>query len=239
MAAVSSAMLQAKPVERVTARSVLLGMLSIGGMAFYITHYGGALIKSYLPVAVLVPFLIWVLANTALKRLFPSLALSKTELLTILSMMWIVGNLPAIGWAQYNVSTTVGTTFYASPENRLGDFAVPVLPKWLFLQAEDPTIHQAFPGLEQGQSIPWLQWLRPQLWWLVGGIFMWNIVGYWWDDYPRITLFGGARSKALDLGKILPPLLLPRSTDDHGAVVPVPSRHSVQLLGIPHRGDWA
>ncbi len=252
---------------RLTVRGVVLGVLSIAGMSLYITHFGGALIKSYLPVAIMVPFLIWVIVNLGLKAVAPRWALSRAELLTILSMMWIIGNLPAIGWAQYNVSTTMGVSFLASPENRLGDLVIPVLPKWLFLDATQPAIHQALAGLEPNASIPWLTWLRPQIWWLVGslpvilaayfasiilfrqwdqnerlvfpmsaypvalldekegsrlptiltdrmfwlgfacvaGVYVWNFIGYWWDDYPSITLFGGARSKALDLGKYCRP----------------------------------
>jgi hypothetical protein len=248
---------------RITLRGVTLGLLSIAGMSLYITHFGGGLIKSYLPVSIMVPFLMWVVGNCCVKIVAPSWALNRAELLTILSMMWIVGNLPAIGWAQYNISSMVGVSFLASPENRLGDFVVPVLPKWLFLEAGRPEIRQAFTGIESHQSIPWLTWLRPQIWWLVGslpvilasyfasvilfrqwdqherlvfplsaypvalveeregerfpaifsdrmfwlgfafvaGVYVWNILGYWWEDYPSITLFGGARSKAMDLGK--------------------------------------
>jgi hypothetical protein len=216
-----------------------------------------------MPVAIMIPFLLWVVANVLLNLVVPKFALSKTELLTILSMMWIIGNLPAIGWAQYNVSTTAGVSFFASPENRLGDVVVPTLPRWLFLDSSDPSIHQVFTGLAPNASIPWSKWLLPQLWWLVGslpvvmaayfasvllfrqwdsherlvfpmsafpvalleekagsripalfsdrmfwvgfacvaGVYVWNILGYWSDDYPKITLFGGARSKALELGK--------------------------------------
>ena len=34
--------------ETITVRGVILGVLSIAGMSLYITHYGSALIKSYL-----------------------------------------------------------------------------------------------------------------------------------------------------------------------------------------------
>ena len=156
--------------EALTIRGVVLGILSIGGMALWITHHGGALIKSYLPVAIMVPFLMWVVGNCFLKMVAPRWALRRIELLTILSMMWIIGNLPAIGWAQYNVSSTVGVSFLASPENRLDDFVVPVLPKWLFLDASVPEIQRGFSGVESHREIPWLNWLRPQFWWLVGSL---------------------------------------------------------------------
>ena len=253
--------------EALTIRGVVLGILSIGGMALWITHHGGALIKSYLPVAIMVPFLMWVVGNCFLKMVAPRWALRRIELLTILSMMWIIGNLPAIGWAHYNVSSTVGVSFLASPENRLDDFVVPVLPKWLFLDASGPEIQRGFSGVESHREIPWLNWLRPQFWWLVGslpvimaayfasiilfrqwdqnerlvfplsafpvalveenegsafprifsermfwlgfafvgGIYVWNFIGYWWDDFPSVTLFGSARSKALELGKYYRP----------------------------------
>ena len=72
--------------ETITVRGVILGVLSIAGMSLYITHYGGALIKSYLPVAIMVPFLMWVIGNCILKMVMPSLALTRVELLTILSI---------------------------------------------------------------------------------------------------------------------------------------------------------
>ena len=61
---------------RITLRGVVLGVLSIAGMSLYITHFGGALIKSYLPVAIMVPFLMWVVGNCCITRFRISFELS-------------------------------------------------------------------------------------------------------------------------------------------------------------------
>ena len=118
--------------ERLTFRAVVLGVATILFSTWYLTYYAGNLVKSFFPVGVLIPFVSWVGLNILLKTLAPRLALSRTELVTILSMMWVAGNLPAVGWALHSVSLVPSPEFYASPENRLRDAAIPFLPQWLF-----------------------------------------------------------------------------------------------------------
>lgn len=154
--------------ERVTGRSVVFGLLTILWVAYYITYFGQSMTKSYLPVGVLIPFIGWVGVNIVLKLTVPRFALSRTEVMTIFSVIWVAGNLPRVGWALHSISTIAGPEYFASPENRFQDVVIPFLPKWLFVDARNPHIYQIFTGLEPGGSIPWFMWVKPLYWWLLG-----------------------------------------------------------------------
>ena len=158
--------------DRVTSRTVVLGLLTILGMVLYISYFGRGLIRSYLPVAVMLPFVAWVGVNTVLKLTVPRFALSRIELLTIFSMTWVVGNLPTIGWAGFWVTDLTAPAHWGSPENRVGDLVVPFLPQWLFPETSPRVIGRLYTGLEPGESIPWGAWVRPLYWWLTGCLAM-------------------------------------------------------------------
>jgi len=136
----------------------------------YMDHHAGNLVKTYFPVAVLIPFVSWIVLNTLIRITIPRFALSRTELITILGMLWIAGSLPTVGWGLYAVSMIPSPEFFAAPENRMADVVLPMLPKWLFLSIDDPRVMQAYTGLPSGESIPWSIWVRPIFWWVVPGI---------------------------------------------------------------------
>ena len=121
--------------ENITFRAVTLGTIVVIAAAWYMSYYATNMSKSYLPVASLVPFVMCVGANVLLNQVAPRFALKRIELLTIFSMLWIIGNLPAVGWGFYAVSLIPSPEFWASPENRLRDTVIPFLPGWLFLDA--------------------------------------------------------------------------------------------------------
>lgn len=154
--------------ENITARAMILGIFTILLTTWYYTYYAGNLVKSYFPVAVLIPFVGWVFVNAFLRGFIPRFALSRTEMLTILGMSWIAGNLPAVGWALHSVSLIPSPEFYASPENRLQDTAIPFMPKWLFLDATNPSVREVYTGLTPDISIPWIMWIQPFSAWLIG-----------------------------------------------------------------------
>ena len=160
----------------------------------YMDHYAGNLVKTYLPVAVLIPFLGWIVLNTGIRLTFPRLALNRTELLTILGMLWVAGNLPAVGWGSYSVSLVPSPEFFASPENRLSEVVLPHLPKWLFLDARDPRVYAAYTGLAPDEAMPWMIWIRPFFWWLVGCLAtvfatMFGTILFFkqWDEQERLA----------------------------------------------------
>ena len=181
-------------VDAVTRRSALLGVLTIIVTAIYITYYGGNLIKGYVPVAALLPFVAWVAINAALKVLAPNHALSRTEVLTILVMAWIVGNLPATGWAGYIIADIAAPEHFASPENRFRDVVMPHLPDWLFLRDSPYAVGGLFAGLSTVDPVPWSSWVRPLFWWLAGCLsavmagFFGSVLFYrQWHEKERLT----------------------------------------------------
>ena len=103
----------------VTLRAVILGLLTIALMTIYITHFAWNMIKNYMPISALIPFIAWVGINTVLKLVTPKHALSRTEMLTIVFMVWLVGNLPTTGWAGYLLGSISAPAYLASPENRV------------------------------------------------------------------------------------------------------------------------
>ncbi len=183
-------------VERiVTLRAVVCGVVTMVVSTIYMDYFARNLVKSYLPVAVLIPFVGWVVLNTLLRLTVPKAALTKHEILVVFAMIWVSGNMPAVGWGMHSVSLIPAPDFYASPENRVRDVIIPVLPKYLFLEpTKDPSIHQLYTGLPRGDEMPWFKWFRPLFWWLVGclGAFMASLfcsVLFFrqWDEQERLV----------------------------------------------------
>lgn len=260
--------------KHITTRSVLLGAITVIALNMYTDHAGlvagsASLVKSQYPMAMLLPFVLWLFLNTALKAFVPQYALSGTELLVIYSMSWIAGVIPLEGWAAYLVSTITVPTYYASPENRWETILFNLLPWWTLPDTNPSVIRPFFDGLPPHMSIPWGGWYQPVFWWtiislavliagiclciilqkqweenerltyplaqfaieltsgfdepgrlpnlfrnrifwagfwVVFGVFAWNIVGYFLTGLPRITIFGGYTSKEIVLARDFPPI---------------------------------
>ena len=62
--------------ERVTGRALVIGVLTIVGMALFMSYFGRNLVKNYMPVAVALPFVVWLGINTVLKLFARGWALS-------------------------------------------------------------------------------------------------------------------------------------------------------------------
>ena len=65
-------------------------------MLYYVVVVGqgigaGRYVNSQFPMTAFMPFVLWLFVNVLLKRVWPSQALSRGELLTILTMVWVVG----------------------------------------------------------------------------------------------------------------------------------------------------
>ena len=200
-------------LDKVTFRAVLLGLVTIVVATWYMSYFATNLVKSYLPVAALIPFVMWVGINIGLNQFAPRFALSRTELLTIFAMVWIVGNLPAVGWGFYAVSLIPSPEFYASPENRLKDVVIPFLPGWLFLDANLPDVRGVYTGRQFGDPMPWLLWVRPFFWWFFGCVsalmagFYGSVLFYkQWQEKERLVFpmseFPRALLEGADEGRV-------------------------------------
>ena len=77
------------PVRGITVRSIVLGGFTAAALCIWTNYtefvlHSAALVMSNLPMSAFLPFVFWVFLNTILRRFFPRIALSGTELLVIL-----------------------------------------------------------------------------------------------------------------------------------------------------------
>ena len=179
---------------QVTGRALVIGVVTIVAMALYMSYFGRNLVKNYMPVAVVLPFVAWLGVNAALKLFVRRWALSRTEMLTVFFMVWLVGNLPGIGWAMYMVTDIAAPAHYAAPENRVREVVMPHFPHWLFPEESAVVIGQLFTGVQTGRAIPWFAWGQPLFWWLmaclslVGAVFFASVIFYkQWHEKERLV----------------------------------------------------
>jgi hypothetical protein len=188
-----------KSSKRITLRSVLLGLTTIIALQVYTNHTGlvmgsSALVKSQYPMAMLIPFILWLFVNIALKAYFPRAALTSTELLVIYSMSWISSGIALEGWAAYWATIVSAPTYYASPENQWQDVLFSALPWWAFADTHPGVIRPFFDGLAPGMTIPWIGWINPIFWWgsvsfalVLAGICICLLFQRQWEDAERLT----------------------------------------------------
>ena len=153
-----------------------------------------SLVKSQYPMAMLLPFVLWLFANIGLKTFWPKAALSGTELLVIYSMSWIAGVIPLEGWAAYWTSTMAVPTYYASPENRWTEIIFDILPWWTLPDISPAVIRPFYDGLPPYGSIPWAGWLQPLFWWtaislaiFTAGLCLCILFQRQWEDHERLA----------------------------------------------------
>lgn len=188
---------QKRPV--ITVRAVVLGVAT-GVLLNTYTNYTGmvlvnsALVKSQLPMSVLLPFVGWIGVNLVLRFFWPRIALSSSELVLIYSMSWIVGTIPVAGWATYWGGIVSSPTYYASPENRWEEFLFDVMPWWVLPQVSKGSITTFYEGLPPGESIPWGNWVGTLCWWfslsialVVAALCVSVIFQRQWEDAEKLT----------------------------------------------------
>lgn len=117
---------------------------------------------SNLPLAVLLPFILWLLANTLLKRLFPNLAFNSLELRVMLSVLWVGASFTGYNWVTQWVGTMAAPRYFVSPENRWKELIFDHLPWWMY-PADYPGVVESF-YLGEGQALPWSAWAAPIFW---------------------------------------------------------------------------
>ncbi|MCZ6635343.1 MAG: hypothetical protein O7G87_18230 [bacterium] len=189
------AVLDAAPVrERLTLRAFVLGLLTIAGMCLYATYFGRNLMKSFLPITTLLPLVLWIGINTVLKLVVPQWALSRTEVMGIFGMVWMVGTAPAVGWGGYLITDISAPAAFSSPENRFWEVVGPYMPRWLFFDRGTWAVERLYSGLGPGEAIPWDHWTVPLFWWFAGTLalvmagFFASVLFYkQWLEHERLT----------------------------------------------------
>ena len=184
---------------RITIRAVLLGVATAALLNIYSDYAGmilgaASLVKSQLPMAVLLPFVAWLAVNMLLKLVWPRIALSSSELLVIYSMSWIVGTVSASGWTTYWGGVVSAPTYYATPERRWEELLFDVLPWWSLPQTGETFIQTFYEGLPPGAGIPWSGWAASLYWWftvsialVLSGLCISVIFQRQWEEAERLT----------------------------------------------------
>lgn len=122
---------------------------------------------SHFPLALFVTFLVLVIPlNMMLKRISLRFAFSPSELLVVLTMGLAAAVVPASGLTGFFLGVIATPFYFASPENRWGEFFHPYIPSWLAPADEGGAMKMFFEGLPEGQSLPWQVWVVPLFWWL-------------------------------------------------------------------------
>ena len=125
-----------------------------------------------LPLAVLLPFVAWLLVNAFLKRFTPRLSMTSAELRLALSMLWVGGSFAGYNWITQWVGAMAAPRYYASPENRWQELIFDYLPWWMFPSNFPGVTEGFFLGLEDGAAAPWGAWIAPVFWAMSAGLAM-------------------------------------------------------------------
>ena len=156
------------PSPLITPRGVVLGLATALGMIFYVIYVSersgvGRFVHSHLPLLALIPFVLWIFANTGLARIQPSRALKAGELLTILGILWIVATLP--DWMGRMTAMIASPTHFASPENRYKEHFFDYLPWHVLAPTGEGILDSFWLGLPAGGAVPWEGWVGVVLQW--------------------------------------------------------------------------
>ena len=210
-----------------TVRGVVLGVAT-GVLLNLYSNYAGliiggaSLVKSQLPMAMLLPFVAWLLINTILRLIVPRLALSGGELVVIYSLSWIVGTMSASGWLAYWGGIVSSPVYYASAENRWEEVLFNVIPWWCYPTDSKEVIVAFYEGLPEGAGIPWSGWLSPLYWWfsfsialVIAGLCLSVVFQRQWEDAERLTFplstFAVALTEGFDGKERIPPVFKDRA----------------------------
>lgn len=125
-----------------------------------------------LPLAVLLPFVFWLLGNTLLKRYAPSVSLSAAELRVLLCALWVGGSFAGYNWITQWVGVMAAPHYYASPENRWAELIFDYLPWWMYPTNLPGVVEGFYLGLDRGAAVPWRAWIGPVFWAASAGLAM-------------------------------------------------------------------
>ena len=165
----------------VTWRAIAVGAATIAATFYYIVEVGqrlhvGSYVHSQYPMAAFMPFVLWLFLNLALKRCWPSRALTRGELLTLFSMLWVVGTIPQLGWMSYWTSIVAAPSYFATPENQWAETFFAYLPWQVFAPTSPDVIHPFWFGLPEGMALPWDAWV--------------GVIGRWLGVSLGMVVFG-------------------------------------------------
>jgi len=183
-----------------SARAVMLGLAVVAFVNVSIAcseHLLGSsrMNLSHFPLALFVTFLILAIPlNMVLKSVRLRYAFSPSELLVVLTMGLAAAAVPASGLTGFFLGVIASPFYFASPENRWGEFFHPHIPSWLAPRDEGGAMKLFFEGLPEGQHLPWQVWMVPLFWWLtlIGAIIVVSmsiavILRKQWSEHEKLS----------------------------------------------------
>ena len=76
------------------------------------------------------------------------------------------GAIPSVGLTGYFLGAVAAPFYFATPENRWGEFFHPYIPEWLAPRNVNGALDYLFEGLPPGEPIPWAVWYVPVACWM-------------------------------------------------------------------------
>jgi len=121
----------------------------------------------FLPFGVILGLLFLVGVVNPIARVLTRYSLFTPQELALLLIMGLTTTAVSTdGLAAFLIAIIAAPFYYASPENRWGDFILEHIPSWLAPSNAAGDMGTFFTGLPPGESIPWSVWIIPILWWL-------------------------------------------------------------------------
>ena len=152
------------PQRGVTLRAVIIGFVTIIPGVFW-GVYGDVVSQTDLtstslmmpPVLIVVALLV---VNAGLRRIAPKWMLSRTELITIYSMLTVSVVLSGMGMLQFLCTTLGAVPHFSTPENRWAENYLSLVPQWI-----SPRLSAIDGFYKGGEAIPWAAWKTPIIVW--------------------------------------------------------------------------
>lgn len=184
-----------RPYRAILVGAFLAALINVWEtFSYYIVH-SSWMRFGYVPVAVMLPFVLLALpVNVLLRRVKASWALEPWELVIVFCMAMIAAIFPTLGILGFLISFTASLTYFASPENQWEECFGRHVPSWIVPRDDGNAIRWLFEGLPVGESIPWDAWVVPLFWWslLIGAVFVtcfctMVILRRQWAEHERIN----------------------------------------------------
>ncbi|OIO00958.1 hypothetical protein COY52_08240 [Candidatus Desantisbacteria bacterium CG_4_10_14_0_8_um_filter_48_22] len=162
-----------------TWKGVIVGLICVAFISIFSpfsdlvvgTVWSGA---EFLPVNVVFTFTVLVLVvNFLLKKM--KVGLNQSELMFIYSMMLVSGCIASLGLVHSLIPITTKEFYAANPTNRWAQILHPYLVKWL-VPANPSSITYLWEGLPLGMKIPWGDWVRPFVSWIILALSMYLVM---------------------------------------------------------------
>ena len=213
-----------RPRSGFTVRSIAVGFgmvvaICLGAPASVWLVGSTEITWSFFPIGVGLPFVLLVLANSAVKKLWHARALTPPELMTPVVMGLAASGIP-IFMVGLLLSIPTKPYYGATPENGWAGLIQPFLPEWAIPSPDGEAMRYFYEGLPRGAVIPWDAWLGPLAWWLALVLAIYYlafcivvILRRQWMDHERLVfpVTEVPRLLAEDDGSALPPIVRTRA----------------------------